>query len=101
MEDGTMAPMQDLVDSGVCTHHDAMCKQATETNIIVKEIRDKLLGTMDKKGMITEHCEMYDSFIASLDNKKSMLQHAFTYIVSAALGGLIVVVGMGIKAMFN
>lgn len=98
MENGTMAPMQDTIDSGVCIHHDAMCKQATETNAIVKEIRDKLLGTMDKKGMITEHCEMYDSFIASLNNKKSILQHSITYIISATLGGLIVLIGMGIKA---
>jgi hypothetical protein len=90
--------MQDL-DQGVCTHHEGMCKLITDIHDMVKNIDVKLGGNYDKKGMITEHCEMYEYFLETKNNKKSLMQHAAAYMLSASLGGLLVLIGLGIKAM--
>jgi hypothetical protein len=58
-----MLPMQEAPDNGVCVHHSAMNKLIEETHAMTKIIHLKLGGDLDKKGMITEHCEMYEFFL--------------------------------------
>ena len=92
-----MPPMQEAPDNGVCVHHSAMNKLIEETHAMTKIIHLKLGGDLDKKGMITEHCEMYEFFLEARKNKKNLWQHAATYMLSAVLGGLMVLIGLGIK----
>jgi hypothetical protein len=93
-----MPPMQDI-DNGVCIHHEGMCKLISEIHDMVKNIDVKLGGNYDKKGMITEHCEMYEYFIETKNNKKSIVQGAIGYVLIALLGGIGTLLAIGIKAI--
>ena len=90
-----MAPMQDAVDTGVCVHHESMCNLIKETHTMTKSMYDKLMGTLDKKGVITEHYEMYEVHL----NHKGQFQGALGYILTAIIGGAMALIVIGIKAV--
>jgi hypothetical protein len=58
------------------------------------------MGTMDVKGMIAEHRELYDAFVESKETKSGIGKQAIGYLVTSIMGGLIVLLVLGVKAMF-
>ena len=92
-----MTPMQDN-DNGVCIHHESMCNLIKDTHTMTKNMYDKLMGTLDKKGVITEHYEMYEIHLDGKKDHKGLYQGALGYIITAVIGGAMALIVIGIKA---
>jgi hypothetical protein len=66
---------------------------------MTKEIYDFIMGELGKKGMASQHYEMYEYFLEGKKNKKSLVQSALIYILIAILGGMGTLLVMGVKAL--